>query len=59
MTKKASCTTCVWLVIQKQSDKSKNIPIGRCKCHVPVMGEYPIIFETDYCSDYKFNNRGT
>jgi len=50
------CSSCMWYVEKEKAEWSKNTaPIGRCRRHAPSLSGYPVVFENDWCGDYKLD----
>ena len=48
------CRTCMWYV-EKQVDEGGQGLLGRCRCHAPVMGGFPVVFPFDWCGDHRLD----
>jgi hypothetical protein len=40
----------MWFIEKKGMGKKI---VGRCRRHAPTLQGYPVVFETDWCGDYK------
>jgi hypothetical protein len=42
------CHRCMWFVIKAGE-------VGRCRRHAPTMVGFPIVYDRDWCGDFRLN----
>lgn len=52
------CATCMWFARKRAApvvDREDPRPVGRCRRHAPTMSGWPVMFDTDWCGDFKLD----
>ena len=51
----ARCNTCRWFTYQTVKESGNRGAPGRCHKHAPSITGWPVVYETDWCGDYKLD----
>lgn len=51
------CSSCIWFEPKQHNGMREGdlYKVGRCRRHAPTMGDYPVVFVTDWCGDHRLD----
>jgi len=54
---KMRCETCMWWMRKARIEPMREDQPwpGRCRRHAPMLGGFPVTFDTDWCGDHKLD----